>query len=490
MNRDRRQLLAGGLGLFSLGGLAGCGRDELWRAIDPRDTRKSLVPPSDTALDLASHVLLRTSFGLRPGDREELLQLGPTTETAVDAWLANQLAIEAIDDAACERAVRRFETLSEPIGELFEYRERVLRRELVGATLQRAVLTRRQLREVLCHFWTDHFNIDISKGECAWLKSADDREVIRRHALGRFEDLLRASAKSPAMLWYLDGRVNKKSAPADKPNENYARELLELHTLGVDGGYTQTDVMEVARCLTGWTVRDREGFFKGRVEFHADAHDDGEKRVLGERILAGGGKEDLERVITLVAQHPATARHLSRKLCRRFLRDDAEALDEVTAAFTNSQGDIAATLAVLFAHPAFRDPLVRGAKLKRPFHFLAACLRATEARSDCGPALCDYLDRMGHAPFQHPTPDGYPEDAAAWTGTLMWRWRVAAAIAQNEVGGTRIDAADLMQRTGGVLGLLAQCYGRAPSSAELEVANASGDDALALALASPAFQRC
>jgi len=487
VNHTRRQLLAGGIGLFSL---ASCSRDELWSAIAPGETPASLVPPANAELDLASHVLLRTSFGIRPGDREELSTLAPTMEAAVDAWLAAQLAPEAIDDSACEHALRRFETLREPIGELFEYRERVLRRDLVGATLQRAVMTRHQLREVMCHFWSDHFNIDISKGECAWLKTADDREVVRRHALGRFEDLLRASAKSPAMLWYLDGRVNQKSTPTDKPNENYARELLELHTLGVDGGYSQRDVMKVARCLTGWTVRDRKGFFKGRVEFRRELHDDGEKLVLGERIASGGGEQDLERVIAIVAAHPSTARHLARKLCRRFLSDDATGLDEVASAFTNSRGDIAATLAALFAHPAFRDPQLRGAKLKRPFHFVASCLRATDAKSDCGPALIEYLERMGQAPFQHPTPDGYPEHAAAWTGTLLWRWRFAAVLASGEIAGTRIEAAALSQRLDGAAGTLAQLLGRAPDAAELEAANAAGEDALALALASPAFQRC
>jgi uncharacterized protein (DUF1800 family) len=366
----------------------------------------------------------------------------------------------------------------------------VLLAELSGATLYRAVHARAQLREVVCHFWSDHFNIDISKGECAWLKTADDRDVIRRHALGRFQDLLRASAKSPAMLWYLDGRVNRKRNPAEKPNENYARELLELHTLGIDGGYTQRDVMEIARCLTGWTVRDQKGFFKGRVEFHRAQHDDGAKVVLGHELPAGGGEADLERVLTILAQHPATARHVASKLCRRFIADDAPALDAVASAFTSSGGDIAATLAALFRSPEFAAASARGAKLKRPFHFLASCLRATDAATDCGPRLQDFLARMGHAPFQHPTPDGYPEAASAWTGTLLWRWRLASGLARDEIAGTRIARAELEKRCGGASGMLAHLFGRAPSAIEIDTLRAAGPDALALALASPAFQRC
>lgn len=487
MKLSRRDWLAS---VVALSALYGCSADELLARVAGPKAAQLLVPPNDENLDLAAHVLHRCTFGLRPGDREALIALGAAQEAAVAAWFAQQLAPESIDDAVCERAVRRYETLAEPIGELYEYRERVLLNELTSATLHRAVHSRRQLYEVVCHFWSDHFNIDISKGECAWLKIADDRDVIRKHALGTFRDLLRASALSPAMLWYLDGRANKHEKSADKPNENYARELLELHTLGVGGGYTQHDVMEVARCLTGWTVRDRHGFFKGRVEFQEHLHDDGEKVVLGERIPAGLGAVDIERVIDIVAHHPSTATHIAHKLCRRFIADDAPALDAVSVAFTNSRGDIAKTLAALFEQPEFRDLHARGAKLKRPFHFTASCLRATDAETDCGPQLAEYLARMGHALFQHPTPDGYPEAAVAWTGTLLWRWRLAAELAHNELSGTRISTKNLTTRFGGDRALLAHLYGRAPREQEASAMFDAGEDALALALASPAFQRC
>jgi uncharacterized protein (DUF1800 family) len=483
VNPTRRDWL---VGVAALSALHGCGAQDWFYPKPPAD----VTPPPDAHLDLAAHVLNRCTFGARPGDREALLAPAATQEQAVAAWFAAQLAPATIDDAACERGVRRYETLTEPIGELFEYRERVLLHELTSATLYRAVHSRAQLREVMCHFWSDHFNIDISKGECAWLKTADDREVIRRHALGRFHDLLRASALSPAMLWYLDGRVNRKRKPEEKPNENYARELLELHTLGIDGGYTQTDVMEVARCLTGWTVRDRNGFFKGRVEFHPEQHDDGAKVVLGEKLAAGLGKEDIERVLEIVARHPASARHVAHKLCRRFIADDSPAVEAVASAFTASGGDVAAALAALFRTDEFQAESARGTKLKRPFHFLASCLRATDAATDCGPSLTEYLSRMGHAPFQHPTPDGYPEAASAWTGTLLWRWRLAAGLAHGEVAGTRIDREQLERRCGGAAGLFAHLCGRAPSALEAQAVRDAGTDGLALSLASPAFQRC
>ncbi|MEZ5303884.1 MAG: DUF1800 family protein [Verrucomicrobiales bacterium] len=161
---------------------------------------------------------------------------------------------------------------------------------------RRLDLPRRVVRapfyEVMCEFWSDHFNIHPDKGDCRWMKAADDREVIRAHALGKFPDMVRASALSAAMLWYLDGRENRKESGGDKPNENYAREPPELHTLGVHGGYTQDDVMEVARALTGWTVRPRKAFLRhGKVEFDPYRHDGGAKTVLGESIASGHGRE-------------------------------------------------------------------------------------------------------------------------------------------------------------------------------------------------------
>ncbi len=447
--------------------------------------------PEAQEVDLVEHLLSRCSFGVAPGDRERLRALGTRREDAVDLWVEHQLQPSGEEDPELRRSLGRLESLSQPLGELYEWKPEVLFRELSSAALLRAVGSPWQLREVMVDFWSDHLNIDASKGECAWLKAADDREVIRRHALGRFRDLLGASAVSPAMLWYLDGRTNRRATRGDQPNENYARELLELHTLGVEGGYTQSDVMEAARCLTGWTVRDRHRFRKGRVEFEPTLHDDGEKRVLGHRLAAGGGARDLDSLLDVVATHPATARHLAVKLCRRFIADTppAGAVETVAAAFRSSDGDLRLTLRSLFRTEAFRSPAARRTKLKRPFHAVASALRATRARTDGGPPLLELLKRMGQAPFQYPTPEGAPDVAPAWTGTLLWRWRLGMSLAGGELAGTSLDVPGLVERAGGVDRLAAHLLGRAPDGAE-RAAIAASPRPLAVLLASPAFQRC
>ncbi len=281
MKLPRRKFLSLGAGGIALAATAGC--DQM-----PRELRQLLAlvspdggpyqsPTSDT-IDPIIHALNRAGFGARPGDYQKIRSLAKTPEAAAAAYLEQQLKPEKIQDEDADYAARRFETLQEPPGELFEYQPDLLHNELMRATMTRAVLSEKQLFEVMVQFWSDHFNIDPSKGDCKWLKIVDDREVIRKHALGKFADLLRASALSPAMLWYLDGRVNRRASPSDRPNENYARELLELHTLGVHGGYTQKDVMEVARCLTGWKVRstgEPPHFQIGKVEFDPSQHDFG-----------------------------------------------------------------------------------------------------------------------------------------------------------------------------------------------------------------------
>jgi len=447
--------------------------------------------PEAQEVDLVEHVLCRCGFGAAPGDRERLRALAPGTEEAVDRWIDHQLQPTGEEDPGLRRSLGRLESLTQPLGELYEWKPEVLLRELSSAALLRAVGSRWQLREVMVDFWSDHFNIDASKGECAWLKPADDREVIRRQAMGRFRDLLGASALSPAMLWYLDGRTNRRATASERPNENYARELLELHTLGVDGGYTQADVMEAARCLTGWTVRDRHRFRKGRVELEPALHDDGEKRVLGHRIPASGGARDLDALLDTVATHPATARHLATKLCRRFIGDGPppEAVETVAAAFLRSDGDLRLTLRTLFRTEAFRSPAARRTKLKRPFHAVASALRATGARTDGGPPLLDLLGRMGQAPFQYPTPEGAPDVAPAWTGTLLWRWRLGMSLAGGELAGTSLDVPGLVERAGGLDRLAAHLLGRAPDGTERAAISASPRP-LAVLLGSPAFQRC
>ena len=502
---SRRKFLKVGGGSAALLATVGCDQlpRELRALYEPAKSSGPFPPPAGEGIDPVTQVLNRATFGARPGDYARVAQLAPTPERAAELYLEQQLQPENIADEAGAYAVRRLETLHEPLGELFEYQEELLQHELMRGALLRAVYSERQLFEVMVQFWSDHFNIDPSKGDGKWLKVADDREVIRRHALGNFSDLLRASALSPAMLWYLDGRVNHRENRAEKPNENYARELLELHTLGVHGGYTQTDVMEVARCLTGWTVRSKnqKPYFEiGKVEFQLHRHDCEAKEVLGQKIPAIGerlnkeqreqlGRAELDRVLEIVTHHAATAHHLGTKLCRRFIADEppAGAVATVASAFTRSGGDIRATLRALFATEEFRAQ--RGNKFKRPFNYIVSALRATGADTDAGLEIIDYLRRMGHAPFNYPTPDGYPEPAAPWLGTLLWRWNFALAASENNIKGTKIDFAALQKNSGGEAGLMAHLLGRKPTAEETQAYHDSGAG-LALMLASPAFQRC
>ncbi|HEX5219646.1 MAG TPA: DUF1800 family protein [Verrucomicrobiae bacterium] len=505
MNFSRRHFLKVGGGTAALLATVGC--DQLPRELTVLYAQQKPVgpfqPPLTEQIDPITHALNRVAFGPRPGDYERVAKLASAPEPAAAAYIEEQLNPERIEDESGALAVRRFETLRLPLGELFEYQDELLHNELMRGTLARAVFSDRQLYEVMVQFWSDHFNIDPSKGDCKWLTVADDREVIRKHALGRFPDMLRASALSPAMLWYLDGRVNRRANMSEKPNENYARELLELHTLGVHGGYTQKDVMEVARCLTGWTVRstNQKPYLEiGKVEFKPHLHDGEAKEVLGHRVPALParaskeererlGREELDRVLAIVMKHPSTARHISTKLCQRFIADEppASAVETVAGTFARTNGDIRETLRTLFGTEEFRQQ--RGNKFKRPFNFIASALRATGASTDSGVEIIGYLRRMGHAPFSYPTPDGFPEPAGPWMGTLLWRWNFALAISENRIKGTKVDFPTLHASSGGDPGLMAHLLGRKAMKEEVEAYDESGAG-LALLLASPAFQRC
>jgi uncharacterized protein (DUF1800 family) len=333
--------------------------------------------------------------------------------------------------------VRRFDTLAMDTSMIFGVREDTAIRELAQAALVRAIYSRRQLYEIMVDFWSDHFSISALKGDCAWLKTIDDRETIRPHALGNFGDLLWASMRSPAMLIYLDNQENH----AGNPNENYARELMELHTLGVGGGYTQRDVQEVARCLTGWTVDDH--LFRGKFRFLAERHDDQTKTVLGQILPAGGGERDAERVFELLMNHPATSHFVARKLARRLVADEppASLVASAAATFVRTRGDIKSMLRTILHSAEFA---AARPKLKRPLHYVAGALRQLDAESDGGPPLLDALTAMGQPLFHWPTPDGFPDHTAAWSGALLARWKFALALARNELHGTQIDASVLV----------------------------------------------
>ena len=282
----------------------------------------------------------------------------------------------------------------------------------------------------MVEFWTDHFNISIVKGDCWFLKGVDDRQVIRQHAMGDFRDLLWASAHSPAMLVYLDNQANEGQAP----NENYARELMELHTLGVEGGYTQNDVMELARCFTGWTVKDH--FWKGEFTFDQDVHDQGTKQVLGLRIEPAGQRE-AELVLEKLALHPSTARRICRKLVRKFVTEEErpELIEGAAQTFLSTQGSIRATLGHILER-GLEDP---GVKVKRPTDFIAGGIRSLGADTDGGKPLQSFLAQMGQPAFQWPTPDGPPDNSSYWTSNLLPRWRFAVALSQNQIAGTKLE---------------------------------------------------
>jgi uncharacterized protein (DUF1800 family) len=325
--------------------------------------------------------------------------------------------------------------------------ERDVLRQLSQAALLRAVYSHWQLRERLVDLWTNHFNIYARKNRGAYYTPTDQANVIRAHALGTFPDLLRASARSPAMLGYLDNEANRKGVP----NENYARELLELHTLGVNGGYTQRDVREVARCLTGWTIEDRFLRRRGTFRFAAERHDNGEKIVLGHRIPAGGGEGDGERVLDIVCAHPSTARFIAGKLIRYFLGEGDQAISDawtgrLAAIYTETGGDIRAMLRPLL----LSDDLVAGPPiLKRPFDFVVSSLRALYADTDGGAALQTHLTAMGQPLHEWPLPDGYPDTTHAWTGSLLARWNFAFALTTHQIAGTTLDLSGLARAAGG-----------------------------------------
>jgi uncharacterized protein (DUF1800 family) len=427
---SRRQFLISSLAGLSSAAVA-CGRLPRAEWLIGRTSPRRAPPrrPEGKAERHATRILNRVAYGPTPGDIQRVASIGS------DAFIEEQLSPASISDLQAGLLVRRIESVSLSAPDLFDLAEKTVVTDLRRATLLRAIYSERQLYERIVEFWTDHFNIFVGKSDCARLKVVDDRDVIRQHALGNFRDLLSASATSPAMLVYLDGRANA----AGKPNENYAREILELHTLGVDGGYTQSDVMELARAMTGWQVRTL--FERGRTVFRSQIHDPFVKTVLGLR-LDGDAPTDLARVVDRLSEHPATARFVAKKLCRRFIADaPPEALvAKVADTFTRSRGEIRPTLsALLHSEELLQAP----PKFMRPYGFAVSTLRRTGAASDGGRGIQRELEKMGQLPFGWPTPDGYPDTEEHWSGRMLPRWNFALALAANEIPGTRLASPSL-----------------------------------------------
>ncbi len=354
--------------------------------------------------------------------------------------------------------------------------------ELMAARVARAVGSERQLQEVMTDFWLNHFSVFVGKGQERYYLPAYERETIRPHTLGKFRDLLGAVAHSPAMLYYLDnvqsvadsgsptsasrrdvqrrrrlqGAIRRRASQmseeqqarlealqARRPkglNENYARELLELHTLGVDGGYTQHDIIEVARALTGWTIRPAR---LGNPEFlfNAASHDAGEKVVLGKRLKGGRGIEDGEDVLDIIARHPSTAHFIARKLVIRFVSDSAPPVlvERAAETFRKTDGDIREVVRTIVTSPEFFSRDAYRAKLKSPFEVVVSAARAVGASPDTTPISSLMVARLGAPIYGHQAPNGWPETGESWmnTGAILQRINFGLAVAGNRLPGAR-----------------------------------------------------
>jgi uncharacterized protein (DUF1800 family) len=441
--------------------------------------------------DSAFHALNRLAYGPRPGEVDSVARVG------VLRWIDAQLDPARVADAALAARERRFDILGydrEALARAYldaqrarrerqradsmradaadiapeALRARRLAGELQQLAVMRATLSERQLQEVMVDFWTNHFNVFFGKGADRFLMPSYIEATIRPHALGRFEDLLIATAESPAMMFYLDNA--QSVAPGSVPpqlarlqdrralmnpavaeriqermpkgiNENYARELLELHTLGVDGGYTQQDVINVARIFTGWSIdRPQQG---GGFAFREWAHDRGAKTALGQSFPAGHGQDEGLRLLKLLAGSHATMHHISRKLCARFVADDPPdgCVDDAVAAWHRSGGDIREVLRAIFHGPDFWAAAAAPAKLKTPLEFAVSAARAVGADVDTAPRLAQLVARLGEPLYQHVAPDGYAEREEAWvnSGALLARMNAALALASGRMPGVAVN---------------------------------------------------
>ena len=518
----------------------------------PAGATKGLVFPYQkaglTERQAAAHLLGRFTFGARPGQVDEVLQMG------LENWFWQQLKADLPDDPV-EKLLAAYPTLAltnqqiahtyPPGGQLLrmaiqdgaidkaavrkadaakkEYRAQLqaymrqkgyqpqaaLYRELINQKILRAAYTENQTQEVLTSFWFNHFNVSLTNKGCSPFVLAYERDVIRPNGLGKFETLLLATAKSPAMLTYLDNfkstaanpeaglpapglpqqgrrrqlqkgrqtdtttqvaRRIKAAANARGLNENYAREIMELHTLGVDGGYTQQDVTQAARVLTGWTLvpmgrygkqagrpqpnrpgggsGSRQGFVQdGDFLFVANRHDKGEKTVLGRTFPANGGYEEGLALIKLLAHHPATARFIATKLAVRFVSDNPpkKLIDKMAKTFLEQDGDISAVLITMTTSPEFWSPESLREKTKSPFELAISSVRALDAKVHAPYQLYTWIARMGEKMYHYQAPTGFPDKGQYWinTGSLLNRMNFGLALASQRIPGISLNLAAL-----------------------------------------------
>ncbi|HXI34357.1 MAG TPA: DUF1800 domain-containing protein [Gemmatimonadales bacterium] len=458
------------------------------------------LSPRDSAL----HALNRLAYGPRPGDVDRVAAMGTLK------WIDQQLDPGRLDDRVLAERERAFSLLGlsrEDLARTYLDAQRARRerqrntgadstmrqgadaadqtpealraRRLAGQLQElavvRAAMSERQLAEVMVDFWTNHFNVFFGKGADRFLLPDYIEHVIRPHALGKFEDLLVATAQSPAMMFYLDNW--QSVAPGSRPpqfaraaarrpeiaarmpqgiNENYARELMELHTLGVDGGYTQADVIAVARILTGWSIaRPQQG---GGFEYHDWAHDGGMKVVLGDTFPAGHGQDEGMRLLHLLAREHATMHHVSHQLCARFVADDPPdgCVDDAVAAWQRGDGDIREVLRAIFHGPDFWAPQNVANKVKTPLEFVVSAVRAMGADPDTTPRLAQVVARLGEPLYQHVAPDGYPERQDDWvnSGALLARMNASVGLAAGRLPGVLVALDTLIPASGDAAALL------------------------------------
>ena len=452
------------------------------------------MPAADAGQADALHALNRLAFGPAPGDLERVTRLGVHDWVAeqmqpqrlpLPAFLAQQLAslrtphesqrelVQGYREMLKEAKEARQAEPASPDGNKPRTEEGAERRRQIGAIaleagearLLQALHSPRQLEEVLVDFWFNHFNVYQGKGLDRVLVESYEREAIRPNVFGRFRTMLGATARHPAMLFYLDNWLSVApgyqpprrftgggdAAKASGLNENYAREVMELHTLGVDGGYTQRDVTELARILTGWTMRPQRG---GRRRFEDDAgdsgdsifgfdparHDNGSKTWLG-RAVAPGGQAEGEFALDVLARHSATARHIAFKLARRFVADEPPhaLVDRLSRRFLDSDGDLRAVMQALVDSPEFRDPAP--VKFKTPYQYVLSSVRATGITTTNVRPLMAQLAQLGQPLYGCQTPDGWHDTEADWLNpnAITQRVNFATALASGRLPLQRVD---------------------------------------------------
>ncbi len=490
--------------------------------VDPFNSDQRLQMPYKkeglTEREAAEHLLSRLSFGGRPGEVEKLLATG------LDKWVLQQLE-QSLPDTDLEKRLSGYDALSldnqtivntylnagqvvrmmQKKGTLSrdsmaklekdDYRKDVLKlmqekglklpqelnRQLIAQKLIRAVYSENQLQELMTDFWFNHFNVSVTKGQSQPYVLTYERDAIRPHTLGKFESLLKATAQHPAMLYYLDNASSgsdnnamnqriKKMVPANSKlkkaaglNENYAREVMELHTLGVDGGYVQADVTEVARALTGWTVRPmmKDGYGErlakmqqsrlgknvattdGDFLFLAVRHDQQEKTVLGKKYPSNGGLNEGLEVLHQLAKHPSTATFICKKMATRFVCDtpSVKLVAAMADVFTKTGGDIKQTMIAMLNSREFWKKEVLRSKIKSPFELVVSAIRATNADLRNANQLNDWCTRMGQKIYSYAAPTGFPDKASFWvnTGSLLNRMNFGLAIAAQRIPGVGMN---------------------------------------------------